>query len=262
MMEAAGAGGDRVMTILPQLEGNKGTISSKLGKALAQDVLAGRTDILAGAVDLLSHESKQVRAGAVGGDTPDESFAPGSAAIISNSGNMVNTIASYLQSAGIGVSYGIATGKDPLILSPLKEWLRLAHGDRRTRLIVLYVEPGGAYEEEAIAYLRSRKTVKPIVVYVSGSVLEKQDIALGVAEALATRVAKLSARVGLQDRICLTGGVAKNAAVAKSLEKAFNKTLIGLQIDPQIIGALGAAIFAKEHDTGHQVMIETKGADA
>ena len=52
------------MSILPQLEKNKGTISSKLGKALAQDVLAGQTEILAEAVDLLSHESKQVRAGA------------------------------------------------------------------------------------------------------------------------------------------------------------------------------------------------------
>jgi hypothetical protein len=52
------------VTILPQLEKNKGTISSKLGKVLAQDVLAGQTGILAEAVDLLSHESKQVRAGA------------------------------------------------------------------------------------------------------------------------------------------------------------------------------------------------------
>ena len=52
------------MTILPQLEKNKGTISSKLGKALGQDVLAGQTEILAEAVDLISHESKQVRAGA------------------------------------------------------------------------------------------------------------------------------------------------------------------------------------------------------
>jgi hypothetical protein len=46
------------------MEKNKGTISSRLGKALARDVLAGQTEILAEAVDLLSHDSKQVRAGA------------------------------------------------------------------------------------------------------------------------------------------------------------------------------------------------------
>ena len=39
----------------------------------------------------------QVRVGAVGGESPDETFVPGKACIISNSGNMVNTIASYLQ---------------------------------------------------------------------------------------------------------------------------------------------------------------------
>ena len=52
------------MSILPQLEKNKGTISSALGKALAKDVLAGETAILKEAVDLLAHENKQVRAGA------------------------------------------------------------------------------------------------------------------------------------------------------------------------------------------------------
>jgi hypothetical protein len=52
------------VSILSQLEKNKGTISSKLGKALTRDVLAGETAILNEAVDLLAHEDKQVRAGA------------------------------------------------------------------------------------------------------------------------------------------------------------------------------------------------------
>jgi hypothetical protein len=52
------------MSILPQLEKNKGTISSALGKALAKDVLARETAILEEAVNLLAHENKQVRAGA------------------------------------------------------------------------------------------------------------------------------------------------------------------------------------------------------
>jgi len=45
-----------------------------------------------------SHD--QVRIGAVGGESPAEGFQPGFATIISNSGNMVNTMASYLLSAG------------------------------------------------------------------------------------------------------------------------------------------------------------------
>ena len=125
-----------------------------------------------------------VRVGAVGGDAPAEAFKPGSACIISNSGNMVNTIASYLQSAGIGVSYGIATGKDSIILTPLKELLRLAEKDPRTRFTVLYVEPGGLYELEAIEMAREENFQKPILVYVAGSFAEGTDISLGHAGAV------------------------------------------------------------------------------
>lgn len=52
------------MSILPQLEDNKGTISSALGKSLASKVLEGETAILEEAVVLLAHDSKNVRAGA------------------------------------------------------------------------------------------------------------------------------------------------------------------------------------------------------
>jgi hypothetical protein len=52
------------LSILPQLEQNKGTISSALGKSLAKKALAGEATILEEAVELLSHNNKQVRAGA------------------------------------------------------------------------------------------------------------------------------------------------------------------------------------------------------
>lgn len=123
----------------------------------------------------------QVRIGAVGGDSPEETFLSGSVCVISNSGNMVNTIAGYLQSAGLGVSYGISTGKDPLILTPLKDLLPLAERDPRTRLTVLYVEPGGAYEEEALELAAREKFAKPILVYVAGSFADGTDISLGHA---------------------------------------------------------------------------------
>jgi len=125
-----------------------------------------------------------VRVGAVGGDSPAETFLPGSACIISNSGNMVNTIASYLQSNGMGVSYGIATGKDPLILTPLKDLLPLAEKDPRTRFVVLYVEPGGCYELEAIELARRENFQKPWLVYVGGSFADGTAISLGHAGAV------------------------------------------------------------------------------
>lgn len=121
------------------------------------------------------------RVGAVGGDSPEENFQPGSACVISNSGNMVNTIATYLQSAGLGISYGISTGKDALILTPLKELLPLVEKDERTRVVVLYVEPGGTYEEEALRWAREHEFSKPILLYVAGSFADDTDISLGHA---------------------------------------------------------------------------------
>jgi succinyl-CoA synthetase alpha subunit/citrate synthase len=111
-----------------------------------------------------------VRVGAVGGDDPAESLRPGSVAILSNSGNMVNTMASYLQSAGLGVSCGISTGKDVLILQPLKGLLELARNDESTKLVLAYVEPGGLYEAEAVRMLRETSFAKPVVVYVTGEI--------------------------------------------------------------------------------------------
>jgi succinyl-CoA synthetase alpha subunit/citrate synthase len=125
-----------------------------------------------------------VRVGAVGGDSPSESFRPGSVAIISNSGNMVNTMASYLLSAGMGTSYGISTGKDLLILLPLKDLLELARNDARTKLIVTYIEPGGFYEKEAVEMLYQTKYPKPILSYVTGNLLQGSEITLGHAGAV------------------------------------------------------------------------------
>jgi succinyl-CoA synthetase alpha subunit/citrate synthase len=125
-----------------------------------------------------------VRVGAVGGDAPEESFKPGSATLISNSGNMVNTIASYLLAGGIGTHFGISTGKDVLILTPLVELLKLAARSDETKLVVLYVEPGGLWEYEAIEWMRKNKFEKPVVVYVAGGLMEGRHVSLGHAGAV------------------------------------------------------------------------------
>ena len=126
----------------------------------------------------------RVRIGAVGGEAPDETFKPGSVTIISNSGNMVNTVSSYLLSAGMGTSFGLPTGKDRLILFPLKDMLTLTEKDDNTRIIVLYVEPGGTYEHDALDMIGKKGFSKPIVVYVSGEIAEKYNITLGHAGAV------------------------------------------------------------------------------
>jgi len=72
------------------------------------------------------------------------------------------------------------------------------------------------------------------------------DIAAGISESMARRVKMLVGKVGVKEDIGITGGVSKNAGVVKNLERMLGKTFLQFPEDPQIIGALGAAIFAAE----------------
>lgn len=126
----------------------------------------------------------RMRVGAVGGEHPEGGFSPGSVTIVSNSGNMVSTVASYLRTAGMGISFGCSTGKDVLLLTPPVDFVRLAVEDPKTRIVVMYVEPGGLYERDLIDYLEAEKPDLPLVVYVAGSVAEGRDLSLGHAGAV------------------------------------------------------------------------------
>jgi predicted CoA-substrate-specific enzyme activase len=74
----------------------------------------------------------------------------------------------------------------------------------------------------------------------------REDIALGVAETLATRVNRLVRRIGVEDRVCFTGGVAKNRAVVEAAARVIGRDVSELRVDPQIVGALGAGLFARD----------------
>jgi (R)-2-hydroxyacyl-CoA dehydratese activating ATPase len=74
----------------------------------------------------------------------------------------------------------------------------------------------------------------------------KADIAAGVNNAMAARVAILAKAAGVEKDVCMTGGVAKNVGVLKGLEEHFDVPMRRLRVDPQIVGALGAAVIAKE----------------
>lgn len=173
-------GGKELQTIFVITEHVSVEVTSKI-KSLCDQA---RVDVIGcntlGVINTHDH----VRVGAVGGDTPEESFVPGSATIISNSGNMVNTIATYMLTAGIGTHFGISTGKDVLILTQLTEFLKLIADNAKTKLVVLYVEPGGLHEKTAIEWMKKNKFSKPVIVYVAGSLMEGRNVSLGHAGAV------------------------------------------------------------------------------
>lgn len=77
------------------------------------------------------------------------------------------------------------------------------------------------------------------------------DILAGLNEAIATRCLNLLSKVSIEKDFTITGGIAKNKGmVAKISEKVGLGPL--LADDPQIIGALGAALFAQERYMGKE----------
>ena len=75
----------------------------------------------------------------------------------------------------------------------------------------------------------------------------RSDIAAGIARAMADRLNTIVKKVGVEEDVAVTGGVAKNVAVVNNLKEVLGVEILEFKkIDPQIIGALGAALFAKE----------------
>lgn len=72
-----------------------------------------------------------------------------------------------------------------------------------------------------------------------------KDILAGLHLSISKRVVGLVERVGIAERVAMTGGVAKNIGVVKAIESLLGITLI-IPEEPQIVGALGAALVAAE----------------
>ena len=63
---------------------------------------------------------------------------------------------------------------------------------------------------------------------------------------IAKRCFVMSKKAGAVDRITLTGGCAKNEGLKAAIEKVLKLKVIDLPVDPQLIGAIGAAEFARQ----------------
>jgi len=77
-----------------------------------------------------------------------------------------------------------------------------------------------------------------------------EDVAAGINSAVSKRCFSLLKRIGMRPLVTVTGGCAKNQGLIKTLTKAINMEVTTLPVDPQIIGALGAAVFARRNGQG------------
>jgi predicted CoA-substrate-specific enzyme activase len=72
-----------------------------------------------------------------------------------------------------------------------------------------------------------------------------EDILAGIHRAMAHRIAIMGSSVGFKTEVVFSGGVAKNVAMKKALEDEI-KLKITVPEEPQIAGALGAALLAEQ----------------
>jgi len=82
------------------------------------------------------------------------------------------------------------------------------------------------------------------VVSLIASGEDRRNIALGVHQAIVHRLAAMANKIGLKEDIVFAGGVAKNKCIASILERKMGAKLF-IPKEPQIVGALGAALTAK-----------------
>jgi len=75
---------------------------------------------------------------------------------------------------------------------------------------------------------------------------KRDEILLGVCQSIVDRIAAMVRGIGVKPPVAMTGGVAKNQAVVKLMGDRLGLSLL-LPPEPQITGALGAALIARQH---------------
>jgi predicted CoA-substrate-specific enzyme activase len=93
-------------------------------------------------------------------------------------------------------------------------------------------------KSDAIAYLRKG--------------IAKSDILAGLHEAIATRSLNLLKRISIEKDFAITGGISKNSGMVRKLTEKVGLEPLMCE-DPQLVGALGAALFARERYSGGEI---------
>jgi predicted CoA-substrate-specific enzyme activase len=75
--------------------------------------------------------------------------------------------------------------------------------------------------------------------------VDQADIAAGLVDSIVRRLIAMVHRVGLEPKLVITGGCAKNEGLIRGLERALGQEILRLPA-PQLAGALGAALFARD----------------
>ena len=106
------------------------------------------------------------------GILPGYIHKPGHVGVISRSGTLTYEAVHQLKLRGIGQSTALGIGGDPIRGTGFVDALRLFEEDPDTAAVVMIGEIGGAGEEEAAEFIRTRMT-KPVAAFISGQTAPK-----------------------------------------------------------------------------------------
>ena len=84
------------------------------------------------------------------------------------------------------------------------------------------------------------------VISLVGEGKPMEEIAAGIQLSVAKRCFVMAKTAGAADSVTLTGGCAKNEGLKKAIEKVLKINVVDLPTDPQLMGALGAAEYARQ----------------
>jgi activator of 2-hydroxyglutaryl-CoA dehydratase len=79
--------------------------------------------------------------------------------------------------------------------------------------------------------------------------VNKDQILAGLHDAVADRIVEIVSRVRVEPEVVISGGVALNPAIIKCLEDRLKLKPV-VPSEPQLFGALGAALIASEKSGG------------
>jgi ATP citrate (pro-S)-lyase len=115
-------------------------------------------------------------------------FTPGSIAVISSSGGMVNEVIRTVATTGHALSFSLAIGGERFpVLTPEEAFLA-AEADPSTLAIAYFGELGGDDEYVLVDLMRAGRITKPVVTYIAGIVADLFETPpqFGHAKAMAT----------------------------------------------------------------------------
>ena len=90
------------------------------------------------------------------------------------------------------------------------------------------------------------RIVQLTYAYYVGEGKPMDEIAAGIEMSVAKRCFVMAKKAGATDSITLSGGCAKNAGLKQAIEHVLKFKVVELKTDPQLMGALGAAEYARQ----------------